>query len=82
MEMYEAGWTSDLGIIALRKWSLDERQVKGKVEENGGDAGGSNVVDADSGKSDGVGDEKDRGTGSKGGIIGVGGWIRYGKRVN
>ena len=33
--MYDAGWTSDLDIIALRKWSLDEK----KSAEGDGGAG-------------------------------------------
>lgn len=26
MEMYEAGWRTDLGVVALRKWSLDNNE--------------------------------------------------------
>ena len=39
--MYEAGWTSDLGIIALRKWSLDERSAEG---DGGNGNSGSGII--------------------------------------
>lgn len=36
MEMWEAGWESEWGVRALRKWSLDEGQEDGGVLGVGG----------------------------------------------
>ena len=66
--MYEAGWTSDLGIIALRKWSLDGVETNRRK--------GLRVKD---GVDNGSGGDNKMASGN--GIIGVGGWLKDGKEM-
>ena len=98
MEMYEAGWTSDLGIIALRKWSLDGKAAqRGRSSKDMGDVGEGNRAGAcadtdtnadadantgDSGNGSGSGSDDKEGDRRVNGIIGVGGWLKDGKEVD
>jgi N6-L-threonylcarbamoyladenine synthase len=36
LEMYEAGWKSDLSVRALRKWSIDPKAQDGGILGVGG----------------------------------------------
>lgn len=72
MEMYEAGWRSEMGILPVRKWSMDSEVREGKL-----DAEDEVACEGGDGEGEVDGDEQGeghRGGAGAGGILGVDGW--------
>ena len=65
MEMYEAGWRTDLGVGAVRKWSLSDDVAESADED--ANASGVGKGEAQKREHEGM---------WRGGVLGIPGWIR------